>query len=86
MYCFASRIVISQTTFQNCLAKKLSEQALIRADRVEKSYKIVKRTCSSIRDLRVTKVCHESKIGLKCFPKVKIGYVYKGTTATINKC
>ena len=35
------------------MAKKLSEQALIRANRVEKSFKIIKRTCSSIRDLRV---------------------------------
>ena len=35
------------------LAKILSEQALIRANRVEKSFKIIKRTCSSIRDLRV---------------------------------
>ena len=35
------------------MAKKLSEQALIRGNRVEKSLKIIKRTCSSIRDLRV---------------------------------
>ena len=35
----------------------------------EKSFKIIRRTWSSIRDLRVTIVCHESKIGLKCFRK-----------------
>ena len=51
------------------LAKKLSKQALIIANRVEKSFKIIRRTCFSIRDLRVTKVCHETKIGLKCFRK-----------------
>ena len=41
--------------FQHYLAKKLSEQALIRANRVEKSLKISKRTSSSTRDLRVEK-------------------------------
>ena len=35
------------------MSKKLGEQALIRADRVEKIITIIKRTCSSIRDLRV---------------------------------
>ena len=38
------------------LAKRLSEQALTRANRVEKSLKIIKRTCSSIRDLRVAQI------------------------------
>ena len=39
----------------NNLAKKLSEQALIRANRVEKSLKIIQKTSSSNRDLRVEK-------------------------------
>ena len=43
------------------MAKKLSEQALIRANRVEKSIKIIKRTCSSIRDLRVVSFDQSTK-------------------------
>ena len=38
--------------------KQLSKQDLIRASRVEKSAKIVKRACSFIRDLRVSKQCY----------------------------
>ena len=48
---------------------------------MEKSLKIIKRTCSSIRDVRVTKVCHESKIGLKWNKlelKLQSINVYKG--------
>ena len=34
------------------LAKNLGKHVIIRANRVEKSPKIIERTCSSIRDLR----------------------------------
>ena len=44
---------ISDNLFKNYLENKSSKQALIRSNRMDKSFKIIEGTCSSIRDMRV---------------------------------
>ena len=53
-HCFDGKTIIFGQLVRYDLAKKLSKQALIRgSEQVERNLKIIKRTCSPIRDLRV---------------------------------
>ena len=58
-HCIFSKKIVFWSTCSMFWPKILSEQALIRARRVDKSLKMIKRTCSSIRNLRVRTILKE---------------------------